>query len=459
MFQVTKFQPHPDPNPDHGENMKLISLNAENFKRLKCVFIPVKDGVTKIVGKNGQGKTSALDAIAAAIGGAAATPEMPIRKGESKAVVLLDLEDYTVEKVWTDKGASIKITAKDGSRVQGGPQGILDKLYGDLSFDPLAFTRLKPTEQAAMLARVAGVDLAKFKAQREGAADRRAADTRTLKAATAQLQGMPVMPPDTPDEEVSVKFLMSELSAAEKQVADFESVKRNFTSKSAQVGTYAARLEQCRKEAEETARIAAKKVEIALMDFNAAEKAAMEAKDLLDKTPEPPDTNPLKQKLIESESINNKVREKKMRAEKQKAVEELQKLVAAHDEAVKLIDKQKDEAIAAAPLPIKGLSITDGGIYLNGIPFTDLSASEQLAISTNIGLALNKNLKLILIRDGSLLDNDSMAALEKFAAESGSQILIERVDMGSETGVIIEDGEVKEITDGNSPGVEAAVAK
>lgn len=62
---------------------KLISLEAENFKRLKAVRIePNGNGITVISGNNANGKSSVLDAIQAAIGGKRATPEKPIRDGQ-----------------------------------------------------------------------------------------------------------------------------------------------------------------------------------------------------------------------------------------------------------------------------------------------------------------------------------------------------------------------------------------
>lgn len=51
-------------------SMKINKLEIENVKRVKAVTIePAASGLTIIGGKNNQGKTSVLDAIAWALGG------------------------------------------------------------------------------------------------------------------------------------------------------------------------------------------------------------------------------------------------------------------------------------------------------------------------------------------------------------------------------------------------------
>ena len=51
-------------------SVKITQFEAENIKRIKAVqLIPAENGLTVIGGRNGQGKTSGLDAIIWALGG------------------------------------------------------------------------------------------------------------------------------------------------------------------------------------------------------------------------------------------------------------------------------------------------------------------------------------------------------------------------------------------------------
>ena len=135
--------------------MKIISLKAENVKRLKAVEI-VPEGNTVIVsGRNGQGKTSVLDSIWLALGGGNAAKDsqttQPIRDGAKRANVVLDLGDIKVTRSWTAAGGmALKVEGKDGG-VYRSPQALLDSMTGKLSFDPLAFSRMAPEEQRKTL--------------------------------------------------------------------------------------------------------------------------------------------------------------------------------------------------------------------------------------------------------------------------------------------------------------------
>jgi hypothetical protein len=64
-------------------------------------------------------------------------------------------------------------------------------------------------------------------------------------------------------------------------------------------------------------------------------------------------------------------------------------------------------------------------------------------VSVAIGLALNPKLKVLLVRNGNLLDDDGLKALSEMADASGAQVWMELVtkDAGGVT-VMIEDGHV-----------------
>jgi len=101
---------------------------------------------------------------------------------------------------------------------------------------------------------------------------------------------------------------------------------------------------------------------------------------------------------------------------------------------------EKVAAVAAAELPVEGLGFGDDEVLLNDLPFDQASDAEKLRTSVAIAAAMAPKLKVIRIRDGSLLDSSGVKALAEFAEKHGLQIWREVVSDGGATGIVIEDG-------------------
>ena len=136
--------------------MKIISLEAENIKRLVAVEIHPDTNLVEITGKNGQGKTSVLDAIWWALGSQKVVQQKPVRDGQDNGFVRLDLGEYVVTRKFKAKDGgeyttSITVENKEGARYQS-PQEVLNGFVGQLTFDPLAFARpLRKTKSPKQL--------------------------------------------------------------------------------------------------------------------------------------------------------------------------------------------------------------------------------------------------------------------------------------------------------------------
>jgi len=151
------------------KSLRIVSLSAENVKRLRAVSIKPDGSIIEITGKNGAGKTSVLDSITMALGGKSAQPSKPIRKGCTRAEVVVDLGEIIVKRTWTsDDKSYLSVESSDGSKFPS-PQAILDKLVGELTFDPLAFSRMQARDQVATLKKVAGLDFTDLYRQRQAA--------------------------------------------------------------------------------------------------------------------------------------------------------------------------------------------------------------------------------------------------------------------------------------------------
>jgi predicted ATP-binding protein involved in virulence len=83
--------------------MKIVNLKAENIKKLVAVEISPTDNTVIVTEKNGSGKSSVLDTIWWALSGTKHIQDKPIRDGQTKASIRLDLGTIIVERVFSEK--------------------------------------------------------------------------------------------------------------------------------------------------------------------------------------------------------------------------------------------------------------------------------------------------------------------------------------------------------------------
>jgi recombinational DNA repair ATPase RecF len=409
---------------------KIIELRAENFKRLKAVRI-TPDGHTTIVGgANAQGKTSVLDAFEAALGGKGSVPQEALRRGSQRGYVVLDLDDIVVKRTFTDGGSALTVSSKDGAPVKS-PQAMLDKLVGSLSFDPLRFTRMDPKEQVATLRSLVGLDFSALDAERAKTYEARTENGRELKRTGALREQAPYYD-DAPAKEASVAELLAELEVRRKQ---------NLTVKSDREKLAAMRAASI----EVDAKIARLEAELAALREEQAERIktgkafAMMVGALVEAN-----EAEIVERLSMVEESNAKARANAACIQLEADMQRLTRLETEMTARIAAIDEQKREQLADAQFAVPGLAFDDGGVTLNGIPFSQASSAEQLRVSVAIGLAMNPALKVLLIRDGSLLDEKSLAAIAAQAEAANAQLIIERVSADGEgCSVVIEDGEVR----------------
>lgn len=406
--------------------MRIVELEIENFKRLRALTVRPNGTAVVIGGRNGQGKSSALDAIWAALGGAKAAPQEPIRKGAKTAAVTLDLGDIRVTRRFTKSGTRLEVTTKEGASVKS-PQAVLDELCAGIGFDPLAFSRMKPKEQAETLRKLAGLDLSDLDREIDRVFSERTLVNRELQRAQAAVASMPKV---EPKKRASVDALLGELDKAAAQNRKRERIARE------------------RKEAEDTlaeVRGSIEKVRARLAQLEQNEKDLVAEVDRLDPESVPAvDEAPIRELIACIEQTNEQAAAYERRLEAEARAHKLAGEASALTARIEELRQEKADRIAAAAYPIEGLAVDDEGVTYQGIPLVQASSAEQVRVSAAIGLALNPKLRVLLIREGSLLDEDSMAALVAQAEAADAQIWVERVGDGDGVSVVIEDGAARE---------------
>lgn len=457
--------------------MKINKLISENIKRLSVVEITPTGNVVEITGKNGAGKTSVLDSIYWALAGQGVIQKSPIRKGQESAKIKLDLGEFIVTRSFAkvenpaagekDFTTKVTVTTADGADKKS-PQGILDALLGSVCFDPFEFTRMDAKAQFnALRGFVPDVDFEHIAGQQRTDTQLRidaGRDRDREKAAAAVIS----VPDDTPAEMVDEAALVKTLGEAAKHNSEIETRKSNREAVAERIKTQRQRAVDLEARAAEISKAGedeceriiedAKKRVAAVQSKAVAEAAAAllegqeqtnaanadQAKlDAAPPLPAPIDTDAVQAAYEAAKTANVNVRRKLEKAAHQEKADAAASLWDEIDARMKARETAKQKAIAEAKLPVEGLGFGDGAILMNGLPFDQASDAEQLRVSCAIAMASNPKLRVIRVRDGSLLDKDALKVLADMCDANDFQCWLESVDSSSPGAVVLENGHVK----------------
>ncbi len=422
--------------------MKIIKLAAENIKRLKAVEIVPEGNMVKITGRNEAGKSSVLDSILFALAGTKTIPEQPIRQGQSKASIRLELDDdLIVTRTFTPQNSYLKVENKQGATIKS-PQAILDKLVGKLSFDPWQFAQADGKTQRDLLLQVIGLTvdpdelfalagvvevkdnpIDTLRATHKAVYEDRTTVNRELDRAKKVLASLPVV---EPAQSVSVGALLQVRRQLEAQAKNAEQHNARFDQLTRQAQDLQ---EQC-----DRLRTALTEAEVNLQ-FVADQMAHWHPVNV-------PDFTTIDQRLANADAINQQAQ---VYAERQKAQDQVASLQAETDQhtaRLQAIEDYQKALMAQAHFPIDGLTFAGNGVNYQGVPFSQASRAQKLQVSLAMAMALNPTLRVIRMSDGNFLDSEHMAIVEQMARDSDYQIWMELIEESGTVGVYIEDGEV-----------------
>jgi DNA repair exonuclease SbcCD ATPase subunit len=432
--------------------MKLIRLEALDFKRLSAVAIDA-DTQNPIVltGDNGQGKTSVLDAIMWAL--TRSGVEQPIRNGAESTTVALTLSDgatrtYTVKRKQKGSNAYLDVSSEDGSKMPS-PQKFLDAMIGNLAFDPEAFTRLKPKEQADALRIAVGLDTNDLDQAHKTAFAQRTEANRGKDNAEKLYKACPVVG-GAPREKQSAAGLITdrdklnaEIRTTEAAIELLEDTQESIVAQHERIATLEAQLQQAQSYLAKLQQDEQQQTE----SVNLRKAATAEHQDKV---------NAIDAALANLDAANSEAdahnRALTDRASKEEAYRAALKRSTDLDAEVKRILAEKEARIAAANFPVPGLTIEDDVVRVNDVPFSDLNTAERIKVSTLIAMAQNPQLKVIFVREGALVSRANLAVLTELAKQHEMQIFIEKFsEEPEEDSIHICDGHITHVNGEAAP--------
>lgn len=405
------------------EPVKINELLIENVKRVKAVqFEPSADGLTIIGGRNGQGKTSVLDAIAWALGGNNYKPSVPERDGALVPPNLhIELSNgLIVER--KGKNSTLKVTDPNGNK---SGQQLLNEFVSTLALNLPKFINGSDKDKADSLLKILGIGdvLAQLDTKENQLYAQRTEVGRIADRKKKAADEMP-MYPNVPKEPVSATELIKQQQEILARNGENEQKRQN-----------AARYERMLAEAQiafDEAKAALQKAE---QDCLTARKSA---EDLHDES-----TAELEKNLAEIEALNIKIRANSTKEAAEVEANNLQQEYDGLTEQIESVREERNKLLDSAELPLPGLSVKDGKLIYNNMPWDGMSGSDQLKVATAIVRKLNPQCGFVLMDKLEQMDLETLQEFGAWLKQEGLQVIATRVSTGDECSIIIEDGMVK----------------
>ena len=452
--------------------MKILELRAENVKKLQVVEIKPTGAMVPITGENGSGKSSVLDSIYWALAGKKNIQAVPIHEGQDEARIRLNMGDIRVIRKFRKSGTTELVVLNAAGNPNApdekldpkrSPQEFLDAMLGELSFDPLKFIRMDAREQYESIRRIVklDVDIDLLNSQNDADFRKRAELNKEAKQLRAKIQYPPAGTPDQPIDESAIVDAISNAGIHNGMIETDKVRRQGMHDKLARLNAVKPEIESRLRRIidDSTDKITRLEQEIETLRSNLTEaknncateitnaQAAVKSMEgqisALPTLADPVNDTAIRQQLHAAKATNKLVDQRKLAKAMETEAAEVEKQAGTLTVAMKAREKQKQDAIAKADMPIAGLSFGDGFMMFGKLPLDQASDAEQLRVSAGIAMSGNPTIRVMRIKDGSLLDKKSMALLEQLAIERDFQIWIECVGDQGETSIIMEDGAVK----------------
>ena len=410
--------------------MKINRLEIENVKRIHAVMIePSKDGLTIIGGKNRQGKSSVLDAIAWALGGNKYKPTQATNADSTIPPRLKVIMDNGLVVERKGKNSDLKVTDPEG---QKGGQQLLDSFVEELAINLPKFMEASGKEKANTLLQIIGVgpQLAELEQKEKSLYQERLYVGRTADQKEKFAAEQPYYP-DAPEEPVSASELIKE--------------QQEILARNGQRQQWAREYDRILSDLEKNEN-AIEAYERAIRDLKKERETLNEKRKAAEKTPaelKMESTEELERSIDNIELINRKVR---ANLDKAKAEEDAKHYRDQYTELANDIEdvrKQKTSLLDSADLPLPGLSVKDGELIYNGQQWDNMSSAEQMIVSTSIVRKLNPKCGFVLLDKLEAMDLDTLKEFGAWLEQEGLQAIATRVSTGDECSIVITDGYVE----------------
>jgi DNA repair exonuclease SbcCD ATPase subunit len=407
--------------------VKINRLEVENIKRVQAVRLePSATGLTVIGGRNGQGKTSVLDALTWALGGGKHKPSNHKREGSAAEPNIRVELDNGIVVTRDGKNASLKVIDNAGNKAG---QALLDELIGQLALDLPKFMQATSREKAETLLKIIGVgeQLHKLDAEAERIYNERHANGQILLRKKKHAEDLP-FEQGVPDDETSAGELIKQQQEILARNGENQRLRANRDSLLRQVEDSQSKVVELRNQLEAAEeRLRANQKQFAI--------ASKTAESLVDES-----TAELETSLAKIDDTNRRVRINRVKRQAEAEAETLNEQVEQLSEQLESVRRQRMQLLADANLPLPELSIEDGELTYRDQRWDCMSGSDQLRVGVAIVRQVRPDCQFVLLDKTEQMDLQTLLEFGEWLESQGLQVIATRVSTGEECSIIIEDG-------------------
>lgn len=465
--------------------MFIKKLELQNFQVIKDFNADFEGNVYFITGDNEKGKSTILKSIGILLTG---NRDEVLKNGEEKGfakmIVGNDGENYEVELKFTKANPRGTLTIKSQSTgMKSDNVSMIQKIFGYKDFDAVEFSRWSETAEGrrkqieavkALLPqevqdRINKID-EDIKSKKELRKDVNS-EVKTLSSICSAAE-KEIKPGDvkTYEKPVEISELMEKQNENAQLIAKATGVRQKLEERKAQLAEIPGliqkakfeekhtresldlELDKIKKEYEqavaniqerhklaENKRIeAVKRIEADKKDYETRKETA--EKWLKEYEANNPEKSNITEQLQNADLHNKKHAKVVDYLNKKKQKDAADKKAAKFDKEIADLTKERENLIAKSKLPIDGLTFTDDGLELGGVPLVagKVSDSQIMEVAAKLIIASNPTVNVFRIARGESLGESRLQSLIDIAKKNNFQGFIEEVKRGQDDLIIEE---------------------
>lgn len=398
----------------------IESLEITNFQNVSAVKIEPTNSVIMLFGKNAAGKTSVLDAIETTFCKFnARVTKRPIKDGAGRADIKIKMTDGTfLHQKFTPSGPTLTGKKADGGKLG---QRDLDQAMSLLGVDAAAFINAGEKKQLEIL--LSTVVLPFVPAELDAEIKDLEAK-RLLAGQQGKAIGDVTVIPELPTEETSAQELIAAIRAAEDLKRENAEIENGVQVAANEVASLTAKIAELTGALESWTQT---------LEARTASLAGL---------PEPANTSALEARLATVEEANADIRANNTAREQVDRKNALRAEWAKYDAHIKTVQQRKADGLAAAEMPVEGLSFDEEGVLYQGVPFSRASGAEQIIVSAAMIIATDPEVRTMVIRNGNMMDETSLQTLQSMCEDNEFQAFVEFVSDSEDHEFRLVDGEL-----------------